>query len=441
MADKKHLEIVLKGAEAIAEWRENNPDKSFDLRGANLRRADLVRAHLNGADLQNANLEWADLRWADLIGANLSGARLIRADFHKADLSGADLRQANLTMTNLEDADLSDAILDHTIFGYTRLLNTTLSKTHGLETSEHQHPSIVDKETIAKSGPLPETFKKHLASSVTAEAVLAGYEFEREVAAIYRALGAKVSVDVGLAGSQIDILLKEQTETGSEVTVAVECKSTKRPVGIESIVSFASMAQLLKQRGLIDRATLVSRSGFTRHARQAAAEYTLELLELADLKQRVKGKQKAVKKAKEEFDQQQSTREFDSSKRIFVVMPFAIEFEDIYLLGIRDVAENLGFIVERADDIEHNENILDVVLARIKAAHAIIGDTTGSNPNVFYEIGYAHALERPTVLIARKGSDLPFDLRSMNHILYETIFELKDRLKKRLTSVFATGDA
>jgi len=441
VANKAHIEIVLQGTDAIEIWREKNPGSVLDLSGANLRRADLVKAHLDSANLQNANLEWADLRWADLIGANLSGSRLVRADFHKADLTGADLRGADFTMTNLEDADLSNAIFDNAIFGHTRLLNTNLCNVHGLDLSEHRNPSIVDKETIRISGPLPKAFTKHLASNINAEAVVAGYEFEREVAAIYRALGAKVAVDVGLAGSQIDVLLKEPTGTGSEITVAVECKALKRPVGIESVVSFASICQLLKQRGLIDRAALVSQSGFTRPAREAAGEYSIELLDIEDLKQRAKGKQRAVNRAKEEIELQQSTRQCDPSKRIFVVMPFAKEFEDVYLLGIRDVAESLGFIVERADDIEHNGNILEMVLARIRAAHAVIGDTTGSNPNVFYEVGYSHALERPTVLIARKGSNLPFDIQSMNHILYETIVELRERLKKRLMQIFQQNDA
>jgi nucleoside 2-deoxyribosyltransferase len=121
--------------------------------------------------------------------------------------------------------------------------------------------------------------------------------------------------------------------------------------------------------------------------------------------------------------------------KVFVLMPFAKDFEDVYVLGIRDVAEGLGLVVERADEIEHSENILDAIRARIRAADAIIGDTTGSNPNVFYEIGYAHALERPTLLIARKGSHVPFDLRSINHIMYETILELREGIKKRLTAL------
>lgn len=440
MADKKHLEIVLKGAETIATWREENPEKSFDLSDANLRRADLSRANLNRANLQNANLEWADLRWADLVGANLSQARLVRADFHKADLNKANLRNADLTMTNLEDANLSGAIFDRAIFGYTRLFNTDLSQAKGLENSEYRNPSSADIETLDKSGSLPKAFLEQLAHK-KAKAVVAGYQFEREVAAIYRALGAKVEVDVGLAGSQIDMVLKEQTSSGSDITVAVECKSTERPVGVQSVVSFVSVAQLLKQRGLIDRAIVVAKSGFTRHARQAAKEYTVELLELADLQQRVKGKQSAVQEAEREFEQQQSTRERDQKKRIFVVMPFAKEFEDVYFLGIREVSESLGFIVERADDIEHNESILQIICAKISAADAIVGDTTGSNPNVFYEIGYAHALKCPTILIARKGSGLPFDLQGINHIMYETIVELRERLKKRLESVFSIQNA
>ena len=230
MANKKHIKIVHQGAEAIAAWREENPNTFFDLSDANLRRADLSRANLNWANLQNANLEWADLRWADLVCANLSHARLVRADFHKADLNEANLQNADLTMANFEDANLSGAVFDRAIFGYTRLFNTDLSQAKGLDSSEYRKPSSADSETLDKSGSLPRAFLEQLAHK-KAKAVLAGYQFEREVAAIYRALGAKVEVDVGLAGSQIDIVLKEQTLTSSDVTVAVECKSTERPVG------------------------------------------------------------------------------------------------------------------------------------------------------------------------------------------------------------------
>lgn len=57
---------------------------------------------------------------------------------------------------------------------------------------------------------------------------------------------------------------------------------------------------------------------------------------------------------------------------------------------------------------------------------------TGRNPNVFYEIGYALALERQTILLCRKGEVIPFDLQAINHISYSSIVELKERLERRL---------
>jgi hypothetical protein len=63
---------------------------------------------------------------------------------------------------------------------------------------------------------------------------------------------------------------------------------------------------------------------------------------------------------------------------------------------------------------------------------AIIADTTGGNPNVFYEIGYAHALHKTTILIGRKGQPLPFDIQSMNLILYDDVVELRERLENRI---------
>jgi len=97
-------------------------------------------------------------------------------------------------------------------------------------------------------------------------------------------------------------------------------------------------------------------------------------------------------------------------------MPLASEFDDVYLLGIRDVAEKPGVAVDRADDIEHNENILEVVPESIRRSDAVIADVSGRNPNVFYEVGYAPAVSRPTLLLCWKGEAIPFDLHSINHI-------------------------
>ncbi|MFC1716012.1 restriction endonuclease, partial [Candidatus Poribacteria bacterium] len=220
-----------------------------------------------------------------------------------------------------------------------------------------------------------------------------------------------------------------QTVLGTTTTTVIECKAYERPVDVNVITSFGAVAHLLKQRGLADRAVIVAASGFTAAALSAAKKHGVELLEYTDLRARVSGRENAVKSAHAEFAVVGRSKR---QKCLFVVMPFSKEFQDIYILGIREVAEKLGLVVERADDIEHNAGILDVILERISNCDMVVADTTGQNPNVFYEIGYSHAMEKAAVLITRTGENIPFDLRSMNHIFYDNIVELREKLEKRL---------
>src|SRR5690606_16634159 len=212
-------------------------------------------------------------------------------------------------------------------------------------------------------------------------------------------------------------------------------------VGIEIVNAFSGLFHLLKGRGEADAAILVSQAGFTRAAREAARAHGVELLEIADLRQRVGGRTDAVAAAAREV-QAQDERQSATARppRIFVAMPFSREFNDIYLLGIRDVAERLGYVVERADEIEHNGYIVDVITDRLRSCDLLVADTSTRNPNVFYEVGYGHALSIPTVLICREGEDLPFDVKALNHIIYVSIVDLREKLERRLRSMLSGGD-
>ncbi len=192
---------------------------------------------------------------------------------------------------------------------------------------------------------------------------------------------------------------------------------------------------MLKQRQLIDRALLVASNGFTKAARDSAEAHGIELLEIDDLTSRVKRKSSQISEAEEELNSEyrDAAHNPNKQKRIFVVMPFSAEFEDIYILGIREVAENMNLIVERADDVEHNEDILEIIQDRIRSCDVVVADTTYSNPNVMYEVGYAHGVETETILISRKGEMMPFDIQSKNIILYTSIVDLRERLNSRLT--------
>jgi nucleoside 2-deoxyribosyltransferase len=82
--------------------------------------------------------------------------------------------------------------------------------------------------------------------------------------------------------------------------------------------------------------------------------------------------------------------------------------------------------------------IIERIYAEIIPADLIIADMTGRNPNVFYEVGYAHALGKRVVLLTRAVDDSPLDLRGYRHIVYEnSIATLREALYAELASITA----
>ncbi len=117
----------------------------------------------------------------------------------------------------------------------------------------------------------------------------------------------------------------------------------------------------------------------------------------------------------------------------FVLMPFASDFDDIYKLGIKESATLLGFRTERVDEQIYTESILDRIYRQIDLADVIIADMTGQNPNVFYEVGYAHAKGKLCILITSNADDIPFDLKHRRCVIYGgSILSLKKNLSKDL---------
>jgi hypothetical protein len=117
----------------------------------------------------------------------------------------------------------------------------------------------------------------------------------------------------------------------------------------------------------------------------------------------------------------------------FVLMPFSEEFEDVYRIGIKEACDNANAYCERVDEQIFSERIIDRIYNQIAKADIVIADMTGRNPNVFYEVGYAHALGKLTILLTQNADDIPFDLKHFPHIIYGTrISYLRDELKKRV---------
>ena len=114
---------------------------------------------------------------------------------------------------------------------------------------------------------------------------------------------------------------------------------------------------------------------------------------------------------------------------VFVLMPFTEKFTDLYELGVRQACKDAGAHCERVDETFFQEGILDRVYNQISKADAIVAIMTDRNPNVFYEVGYAHALGKRVCLVTSTAEEIPFDLKYYPHVVYNRIAELKTRVQ------------
>lgn len=124
------------------------------------------------------------------------------------------------------------------------------------------------------------------------------------------------------------------------------------------------------------------------------------------------------------------------------MMPFHPNFDAVYTT-LQRTAETAGLRCRRADDIWENPAVIQDVVSLIDRSSVVICDCTGRNPNVFYEIGIAHALGREVILITQAEADIPFDLRHLRFVQYlnngEGLNALSARLQPRLSDLSQHG--
>lgn len=104
----------------------------------------------------------------------------------------------------------------------------------------------------------------------------------------------------------------------------------------------------------------------------------------------------------------------------FVMMPFALPLGGYYENIYKPAIERAGLQPIRADaEIFGTGKIMDQVWSGIRRAKVLVAELTSRNPNVFYELGLAHALKKPVVLVSSNEGDVPFDLQHIRVIYYD----------------------
>lgn len=125
--------------------------------------------------------------------------------------------------------------------------------------------------------------------------------------------------------------------------------------------------------------------------------------------------------------------------RVFVAMQFGEPFDTIYREVIREEGKKLDLDIVRIDELAGPGIIFEDIKRNIAEAKIVIAEITAPNQNVFYELGYAHALNKPTILLAKRGIQLPFDIRSYRVIFYDDSIggkpEVERNLNKHLRAV------
>jgi hypothetical protein len=121
---------------------------------------------------------------------------------------------------------------------------------------------------------------------------------------------------------------------------------------------------------------------------------------------------------------------------VFVLTPFNEKERRTFAI-IQDVVTRIGFRCVRGDEEYIAGEILPHVVDLITRARLVIANISGRNPNVYYELGIAHALGKPTVLVSRTLDSVPFDLRAKYIVLFDSGEELRGGLRDSLSRILA----
>jgi hypothetical protein len=107
-----------------------------------------------------------------------------------------------------------------------------------------------------------------------------------------------------------------------------------------------------------------------------------------------------------------------AAESCFVVMPFGGLWDDYYAAVYSPAITDAGLLPVRADEVFRAGSVLQDIVEFLSRCSVVLADITDANRNVHYELGLAHALGKPTVLVAPQEMELFFDIGQERIITY-----------------------
>jgi hypothetical protein len=107
---------------------------------------------------------------------------------------------------------------------------------------------------------------------------------------------------------------------------------------------------------------------------------------------------------------------------------------------IKPVLDDLKYeSPSRSDYLNQPGLITSQIINGINEAGFVIADLTGHNPNVYYELGFCHTINKPTILMQSDNTNLPFDVGGIRTIFYNfdvsKVNEVKENLKSHILNI------
>lgn len=129
------------------------------------------------------------------------------------------------------------------------------------------------------------------------------------------------------------------------------------------------------------------------------------------------------------------------SKESFYICPFDnVEINQIYELIIKPATLNSGYSIKKIDENPSNNLVIEEIKKSINKSQFIIADLTEERPNCYFEAGYADAIGKRIIFMAKKGTKLHFDIAGRQVIFWEdlepkNLLTLKEKLEASLTTI------
>lgn len=131
--------------------------------------------------------------------------------------------------------------------------------------------------------------------------------------------------------------------------------------------------------------------------------------------------------------------------KVFAIMQFSPQYDELYKDVVVPICEELGLSVIRADETFGPGLIISDIVNQLIESTVVIAEITPSNPNVYYELGYAYGVRKPTILVAENATSLPFDVSPFRTLFYENTIggkaKMETGLRKHLEAILTQWSA